>query len=50
MNLKQTSEAYQQEIFGPVVIVNTFEDEKAALNEANSLEFGLFGQLTTLFV
>ena len=41
-NVLTSSEAYQQEIFGPVVIVNTFKDEAEALAEANSSEFGLF--------
>lgn len=42
MNVPQSSDAYKEEIFGPVVIVNTFKDEAEALAEANSTEFGLF--------
>jgi aldehyde dehydrogenase (NAD+) len=36
------SAAYQEEIFGPVVIVNTFRDEETVLKEANCTDFGLF--------
>ena len=42
LNVPQGSAAYQEEIFGPVVIVNTFESEVEALAEANCTEFGLF--------
>ena len=42
LNVPTTSEAYQEEIFGPVVIVNTFENEAEVLSEANCTEFGLF--------
>ena len=42
LNVPTSSDAYKEEIFGPVVIVNTFKDEAAALAEANSTEFGLF--------
>lgn len=41
-NVPKSSDAYKEEIFGPVVIVNTFKDEAEALAEANSTEFGLF--------
>lgn len=37
-----TSAAYQEEIFGPVLIVNTFDDEIEMIKEANGTEFGLF--------
>jgi aldehyde dehydrogenase (NAD+) len=37
-----SSSAYQEEIFGPVVIVNTFRDEETVLKEANCTDFGLF--------
>ena len=42
VNVPTSSDAYKEEIFGPVVIVNTFKDEAGALAEANSTEFGLF--------
>lgn len=41
-NVSLDSQAYKEEIFGPVVIVNTFKEEKDALKEANCTEFGLF--------
>jgi len=41
-NVPRSSDAYTDEIFGPVVIVNTFKDEQQALEEANCTEFGLF--------
>ena len=41
-NVPIDSAAYQEEIFGPVVIVNTFKDEKEVLTEANCTDFGLF--------
>jgi len=41
-NVPLSSAAYTEEIFGPVVIVNTFADEAKALEEANCTEFGLF--------
>ena len=42
-NVPITSKLYQEEVFGPVLIVNAFEDESSALAEANSTEFGLAG-------
>jgi aldehyde dehydrogenase (NAD+) len=42
LNVPVTSDAYQEEIFGPVLIVNTFKTEEDALQEANGTEFGLF--------
>ena len=43
-NVPRSSLAYREEIFGPVIIVNTFNDEEEALEEANCTEFGLFCQ------
>lgn len=40
------SAAYQEEIFGPVVIVNTFKTEEDVLAEANCTDFGLFCEST----
>ena len=45
MNVPRSSDAYKEEIFGPVVIVNTFKDEDEALLEANATDFGLFCKL-----
>lgn len=50
MNVPKSSDAYKEEIFGPVVIVNTFKDENEALLEANATEFGLFCKPLTLFI
>ncbi|KAH8892190.1 aldehyde dehydrogenase [Thozetella sp. PMI_491] len=47
VNVPQDSDAYKEEIFGPVVIVNTFKDEAEALAEANATEFGLFSSVYT---
>ncbi|OCT51749.1 Aldehyde dehydrogenase, cytosolic 1 [Cladophialophora carrionii] len=41
-NVPTQSAAYREEIFGPVVIVNTFKDEADVLAEANCTDFGLF--------
>ena len=41
LNVPSRSPAYQEEIFGPVVIINTFDTEEEALHEANDTEFGL---------
>lgn len=48
MNVPQSSRAYQEEIFGPVLIVNTFDNEEEAIAEANGTEFGLFGRFSPL--
>lgn len=48
LNVPQSSEIYKEEIFGPVVIVNTFKEEAEALAEANSTEFGLFCRSSAL--
>ncbi|KAK3046782.1 hypothetical protein LTR09_011763 [Extremus antarcticus] len=47
MNVPMSSDAYKEEIFGPVVIVNTFKNEAEALEEANGMEFGLFSSVYT---
>jgi aldehyde dehydrogenase (NAD+) len=41
-NVPLTSPIYEEEAFGPVVIVNTFRNEDEAVAEANSVEYGLF--------
>jgi aldehyde dehydrogenase (NAD+) len=48
VNVPTSSDAYKEEIFGPVVIVNTFKNEAEALGEANGTEFGLFGEYTEI--
>lgn len=37
----------KEEVFGPVVIINTFEDEKEALRLANDTEYGLYAAVYT---
>ena len=45
--LQQTDDLVQQEIFGPVVTVQTFADEDEAIRLANDVEFGLSGSVWT---
>jgi betaine-aldehyde dehydrogenase len=45
--LKQTDEAIQTEIFGPVITVQKFTDEAQALRFANDVEFGLASSVWT---
>jgi acyl-CoA reductase-like NAD-dependent aldehyde dehydrogenase len=46
-DVTQDSELVQQEIFGPVVTVQPFDDEDHAIRLANSTSFGLAGGLQT---
>ena len=50
LNVDQGSTAYREEIFGPVVIVNTFESEEEVLAEANGVEFGLFCKFLCILI
>lgn len=45
--LKQTDEHIQDEIFGPVVTVQTFKDEAEALRNANDVKYGLAASVWT---
>jgi betaine-aldehyde dehydrogenase len=45
--LAQEDELVQQEIFGPVLTLQTFTEERQALQMANSVEFGLAGSVWT---
>ncbi|KAG0650381.1 Aldehyde dehydrogenase [Hyphodiscus hymeniophilus] len=47
LNVPTSSPIYQEEVFGPVLIVNTFTSEEDALTEANSTDFGLFSSIYT---
>jgi aldehyde dehydrogenase (NAD+) len=37
----------KEEVFGPVVVVNTFKKEEEAIEKANSSEFGLYASVFT---
>lgn len=45
-NTPNGSRIVQEEVFGPVVTVQTFKDEEEAINMANDTVFGLSGELT----
>lgn len=49
LNVPISSAAYQEEIFGPVVVVNSFESEEEVLSETNCTEFGLFCEFNPRF-
>ncbi|KAL4919153.1 aldehyde dehydrogenase domain-containing protein [Aspergillus aurantiobrunneus] len=46
-NVEPTAELYQQEIFGPVSILNSFKTEEEVLQKANATEYGLMAGVFT---
>ncbi|KZM23138.1 oxidoreductase [Ascochyta rabiei] len=46
-DVPETSRLTKEEIFGPVVVINTFATEADALAKANDTEFGLYASLYT---
>jgi acyl-CoA reductase-like NAD-dependent aldehyde dehydrogenase len=46
-NVKKGDDIEQQEVFGPVVIVQTFKNEEEAIEMANSTDYGLFASVWT---
>lgn len=43
----EDSQVMKEEIFGPVVVINTFKTEEEAITKANDSEFGLYASLYT---
>lgn len=50
VNAPQSASCVQEEIFGPVVVVNRFRDEAEAIALANDVLYGLAGSVWTLNV
>lgn len=47
VNLPENSKPMKEEIFGPVVNINTFETEEEVLHKANDIEYGLYASVYT---
>jgi aldehyde dehydrogenase (NAD+) len=47
VNSGSAAKVYREEIFGPVMIINTFKTEEDAVEMANDTEFGLFASIFT---
>ncbi|KAF1994739.1 aldehyde dehydrogenase [Amniculicola lignicola CBS 123094] len=46
-NVPEDSRLTKEEVFGPVVIINSFKEESEAIAKANDTEFGLYAALYT---
>ncbi|AEO63781.1 uncharacterized protein THITE_2109382 [Thermothielavioides terrestris NRRL 8126] len=47
LNTPETARITKEEVFGPVVVINTFETEAEAIAKANDTEFGLYAAVFT---
>lgn len=46
-NAPEDSKVFKEEIFGPVLCLNVFDDEEKVLQSANNTEFGLYASVFT---
>ncbi|KAL4871589.1 hypothetical protein BDV12DRAFT_206288 [Aspergillus spectabilis] len=46
-DVPEDSRIVKEEVFGPVVVINTFKTEEEAIKKANSSEFGLYASVFT---
>ncbi|PYI04683.1 aldehyde dehydrogenase [Aspergillus sclerotiicarbonarius CBS 121057] len=46
-NVPESSKLVKEEIFGPVLVVNTFTDEEEVMTRANDTEYGLYASVYT---
>ncbi|KAH7007138.1 aldehyde dehydrogenase [Ilyonectria destructans] len=46
-NAPEDSKVFKEEIFGPVMCLNVFDDEEKVLQSANNTEFGLYASVFT---
>ncbi|KAL4911266.1 hypothetical protein BDW74DRAFT_164818 [Aspergillus multicolor] len=46
-NVPEDSRIVKEEVFGPVVVINTFKTEEEAIEKANATEFGLYASVFT---
>jgi aldehyde dehydrogenase (NAD+) len=47
LDTPETARIVKEEVFGPVVVINTFETEAEAIAKANDTEFGLYASVYT---
>ncbi|KAL4752332.1 hypothetical protein BDW72DRAFT_192081 [Aspergillus terricola var. indicus] len=46
-SVPEDSRIVKEEVFGPVVVINTFKTEEEAIKKANATEFGLYASVLT---